>query len=419
MNKKLLIPIFFASFLFTLVTTVQQNTQTLTNAQSSGIYFGVWTDNLPSFEASAGKAVSLVMLLHSWNQGNFPYNSMNSIRSHGSIPVLSWQSYAPENAVETSWKRISEGSMDGYIRQWAYDSKSWGHPYFLRFDWEMNGYWDPYSSQAEYYVPMWKHVRDIFRQEGATNVTWVWCPNIDGPSTRPLEQVFPGNDQVDWVCMDGYNFGTSQSWSSWSSFSSLFAPTYNHLLKLAPGKPIMIGEISSSEVGGSKPEWIRQMFSDLPSKFPNVKAFIWFNINKETDWRIESSEESKRAFREGINSSYFASNNYASLSSSPISYSGGLSSSGAQAFTPTPKLSATPRPTKTPTVSITPSITETEEPQVSIVPEQIINGETTSTSNKKYAVLLFVLITFGLIAVTYLKIKIRHTGKTKKKKKTK
>ena len=114
-----------------------------------------------------------------------------------------------------------------------------------------HAYWEPFVAQADFYVPMWKHVHDIFAQNGATNVTWVWCPNVDSYSTRPFDSMYPGSDYVDWVCMDGYNYGTAQAWSSWTSFSSLFRPTYDHLRRTKAGRavsPIKTGACSACGV---------------------------------------------------------------------------------------------------------------------------------------------------------------------------
>ena len=82
--------------------------------------------------------------------------------------------------------------------------------------------------------------------------------------------------------MDGYNFGTNPvSGDRWTSFASVFGPTYAALLRLAPSKPIMIAEAGSSEYGGSKAAWIKQALSvELPTAFPRVKAFVWFNSSK-------------------------------------------------------------------------------------------------------------------------------------------
>ncbi len=58
-------------------------------------------------------------------------------------------------------------------------------------------------------------------------------------------------------------------------------------------------EIASTEIGGSKAQWISDMFATLESSFPRIKGFTWFNINKETDWRITSSESATASFVAG------------------------------------------------------------------------------------------------------------------------
>ena len=88
-------------------------------------------------------------------------------------------------------------------RQWATAAKAWGHPFFLRFDHEMNGNWQfPWAellngNKPGDYVKAWRHVHDMFTSLGATNVSWVWCPNVSGGSTRPMAQLYPGDAYVD------------------------------------------------------------------------------------------------------------------------------------------------------------------------------------------------------------------------------
>lgn len=415
MNKLIRVSLLFI-FIFVVLLTVnllKQTTFIKNRAQSSEqVYFGAYLEDfsqISSFEQNAGKGVSLYMIFHAWNAGGFPQDRLNQIRNHGSIPVVSWESYDPDNADATSWQNIAGGSMDNYIRQWAQESKNWGHPYFLRFDWEMNGYWQPYAKQSEWYVPMWKHVHDIFKETGTANATWVWCPNIDGYATMPFDNLYPGNDYVDWVCMDGYNFGTSASWGSWESFSAVFTPTYNHLLRLAPGKPIMIAEIGSAEVGGSKADWINKMLTnDLPQKFPNIKAFIWFNLNKETDWRIESSDSSKIAFAQGIASGYYVSNHFSTFETSPIPYPGSLSGR-----------SVADEPVVAPTATLIPLPTNTLVPtKVQLSPTPVIKNctEGINCGKPKNSNLTIIRISaFAVIVVLFIFLILRKKSINKKK----
>ena len=51
--------------------------------------------------------------------------------------------------------------------------------------------------------------------------------------------------------------------------------------------------------GGNKAEWIRTWFlNTIPEQFPRVSAVIWFDYDKEEDWRVNSSPESLQAYKE-------------------------------------------------------------------------------------------------------------------------
>jgi hypothetical protein len=67
----------------------------------------------------------------------------------------------------------------------------------------------------------------------------------------------------------------------------------------------MIAETASAEAGGNKAEWIRSLQNALVRDFPAVKALLWFEVSKETDWRAESSDASLTALRSLVQSRYF------------------------------------------------------------------------------------------------------------------
>jgi beta-mannanase len=177
----------------------------------------------------------------------------------------------------------------------------------------MNGSWFPWGTTSSNqntpadYVAAWRHMHDLFAAAGATNVTWVWCPNVSSTPSTTYAKLYPGDAYVDWTCLDGYN-----SDSSSTSFSSIFGTSYNGLTTVAPTKPVMIGEIGSNEYGaGVKAAWISSMLTALPTSFPQIKALVWFNwrINEGgtwKNWEIESSATSKTAFSTGIAAPYYA-----------------------------------------------------------------------------------------------------------------
>ncbi|HXR60983.1 MAG TPA: glycosyl hydrolase, partial [Solirubrobacterales bacterium] len=255
----------------------------------------------------------------------FPWTPFESLRAHGAIPVLGWSTSAITEGTRDprfSLSKIIRGRYDAYIREFGTVAATWNHPFFLRFNWEMNGDWFPWAegvngNRRGEFVAAWRHVHDIFTAVGATNASWVWCPNID--RNRKLRGQYPGNQYVDWTCLDGYNWGTRYSWSYWESFKNVFASSYRAVRKLAPGKPMMLGEVASTDFGGSKAAWIKGMLSSLPTKFPKVRALVWFEVNdRGTRWPIESPASAKRAFARGIRNPIYLGNDFSEIESRPI-----------------------------------------------------------------------------------------------------
>src|SRR5260221_13064555 len=93
------------------------------------------------------------------------------------------------------------------------------------------------------YIQAWRRFHDIVVAQGATNVLWVFSPNTITSSTISYNLLYPGDAYVDWVGLDGYNWGNTQSWSHWESFSQVFSDSYASLVAVAPSKPLMLSEV--------------------------------------------------------------------------------------------------------------------------------------------------------------------------------
>lgn len=265
---------------------------------------------IDQFTEEVGTPPAIVMWYQRWaHEGvrEFDPAKMDAVVSRGAMPMVTWaprDNTRGKNQPKYALRRIIAGKHDDYIREWARDAAGWGKPMYLRFAHEMNGDWYPWSpdingNTSDEYVAAWRHVVDIFREEGATNVRWVWSPAVLRTTGTPLSELYPGDDYVDWVGLDGYNWGTSEYWSSWQTLAEVFRPIYDEATAVAPGKPIMITETSSTEVGGDKATWIRDAFgTDISSRLPATKAVIWFDQDSEEDWRIDSSWSSRLAYSE-------------------------------------------------------------------------------------------------------------------------
>ncbi len=306
------------------------------------LYWGAYIDGVPwdmarqeAFEARTGKGASLMHWGQAWwHDGQYqPFyaSDFDRVRARGSIPVLDWGAWDYCCGIDQpafASAAIARGDHDEYIRQWAAAARAWGHPLFLRYNHEMNGWWQfPWAERLNGnrpgdYVRAWRHVHDLFVAMGATNVTWVWCPNVVNSQTTPLEGLYPGDAYVDWVAMDGYNWGNDYG-NTWQSFAEIFETTYTALRQLAPAKPIMIAEIGCQERGGDKAAWIRDALGvQLPAHFPAIKAVAWFNWDADGPVQtgaIESSAAASAAFGEVVGgSAVYLPNRFGSVAQSPI-----------------------------------------------------------------------------------------------------
>jgi hypothetical protein len=242
-----------------------------------------------------------------WSRrGDFPAEHASRITSAGAVPELTWEPWNPTRGVDQptyALDRIAAGRHDAYLQRWATQVRAWGKPLVIRFAHEMNGDWYPWAegvngNRAGDHAAAWRHVVGVFRRAGATNVTWSWSANVPYPGSTPVAALYPGDSYVDRVGLDGYNWGTTQAWSSWQSFGDLFGPGLAEL-RAVSSRPVHIDETAAPEgAGGDKAAWIADMWEWLDAH-PEVRGVTWFSLRKEVDWRVDSSRAALTAWGRG------------------------------------------------------------------------------------------------------------------------
>jgi beta-mannanase len=270
---------------------------------------------IDQFTSLVGVAPATVMWYQDWAHPGireFSATKMNAVVARNAMPMVTWEPWDYTAGVSQpayALSNIIAGTYDAYISAWARAAAAWGKPMYLRFGHEMNGSWYPWcvgvnGNTAAQFVTVWRRLFDVFRQAGAANVRWVWSVNVVGPAiarvrgvtTNQFSPIYPGDAYVHWAGMEGYNWGTTQSWSSWADLATVFGATYSGLTSVT-ARPMMISETASTELGGDKAAWIKQgLLNDVPQRFPRVRAINWFDENKETDWRVDSSAAALAAY---------------------------------------------------------------------------------------------------------------------------
>jgi len=289
------------------------------SAQGQGIAIGARIPGAPehpglidSYARAVGRAPAIVSYYREWNQAIFDAASLHAISRRHAVPMITWEPTVngwQRGDTATILRTIATGGADRYLRATARAAGRWPALTFLRFAPEMNGSWSPWGvrtpgNSAAVYVAAWRHVVSIFRSAGVHRVKWVWCPNVDDNGVLPFTRLYPGDRWVDWVGMDGYNWGGSYGWQS---FTAIFASSYDTLARLTT-KPMMIAETGSGENGGSKAAWITQTFSHELPKFSRLAALVWFNGGGDTgaDFRFNSTAAAAKAFRAALSSPRYA-----------------------------------------------------------------------------------------------------------------
>jgi hypothetical protein len=268
-----------------------------------------WTardlDTVNAFEHVAQQPARVVMWYADWAHVSPSMAQLNAVANRGSIPEIDWEPWDSTKALYVrqprySLKHIIDGSFDAYIRQWARTLAAFGRPIRLRFAQEMNGNWYPWSERSNgnrpgEYVRTWRHVHRIFDAAHASNVRWVWNP----AAVTISPELYPGNHSVDIVGLIAFNGGAQLRYLGWRSPQRILGRSLAALAKIAPHKSIELSEIGVAEQGGNKAQWITELFKMLKA-YPNIRALVWYDLVKESDWRIDSSRAAAAAFRAGV-----------------------------------------------------------------------------------------------------------------------
>ncbi|MGH3459493.1 glycoside hydrolase family 26 protein [Aeromicrobium sp.] len=272
--------------------------------------FGVSAPLVPSSRRAldaitdkAGRRPGLVQYFVNWDQ-DFRAETARRCLEQGAVPMVAWQPWAGRkkgtNQHNFRLARISAGRHDAYITRFATAVRDFERPVVLRFAHEMNGTWFPWSESRNGntpgdYVRAWRHVHGIFTQVGASNVIWVWSPNIVRPVPDvALEPLYPGDRYVDWVGMVGY--GNLRE----NTAGETFDRTIRHMRQFTD-KRLLITE-TGARPGPQQAGWVRDLFRWVAGR-RDIVGFIWFqydNTKRTADWRFDVSPSTLTAFRDGL-----------------------------------------------------------------------------------------------------------------------
>lgn len=235
------------------------------------------------------------VFVHWGNENQFPQVIAEYAAKNNQTLVIYWEAMDynypdPAGDPRYSYDQLLSGQHDDYLTSFSLAAKASNQPIIIIPFEEMNGDWYPWAltlngNSPQKHIEAFRYLRKFFTDSPTTKFAWV--VNRESESID-LTAFYPGNDYVDYVGVNGFNFGTP-----WQSFAQVFSLTLDDLKTL--NKPLYIFSMASAE-GEKKADWIKNAGLEI-TKDPQISGWIWFNENKERDWRIWSDPQSLSAFR--------------------------------------------------------------------------------------------------------------------------
>ncbi len=283
-----------------------------------GIYAGndQWgnTSRVDAYTRLVGVTPGIVSVFQAFRwEGSyvdFPVSGLNRLGSKYPLVMLSWEPHSGGSASDSNpvtLDAILAGTHDAYISSRARDIVAFGKRILIRLGHEMNcnsysygAQWD--RAKAHKYARMWRRVHGIFERVGANRYAeWVWCPNVRKPvfDSLPFSEYYPGDAYVDWLGLDGYNWGASRD-MPWYSFEEIFKHSLDELYAVpAVTKKVIIGETACHDAGGDKAQWLKDMKRYLKNGETPVRGVCYFHYNQDgANWRVDRPKGALRPYHE-------------------------------------------------------------------------------------------------------------------------
>ncbi|MDQ6724472.1 MAG: hypothetical protein M3Z01_09470 [Thermoproteota archaeon] len=261
-----------------------------------------------NFENNSGKKLALVVFSNDWYDGiSFPIAMANIIKQNNAVPIIRmvpWVSNGQNlsNAGPYTVSNISNGQHDTALKQWAKTARIFRSPILVDFGYEPNTNYFPWSKQgAAKYIDAYRHIVSIFRQQNATNVYFIYHPDM-GSNVDEMKKWYPGDQYVDWILASAY--GDDGKIGSLGVLNN----SYQKLAAISASKPLGIEEWGI----GSPTDTKNTLNALAQNKFPKIRILSIWNEGPTggMDRRIEQSPEMLKSYKDGIANSFYLSSNF-------------------------------------------------------------------------------------------------------------
>ncbi|MCL2546671.1 MAG: glycoside hydrolase family 26 protein [Oscillospiraceae bacterium] len=208
---------------------------------------------------------------------------------------------------------ILNGRYDDRFREFAQGMKEYGYPILFRLNNEMDGDWTSYSGiltllDPDIFIKTWEHLYNLFREEGVTNLIWIFNPNstsVPYSNWGKWYNYMPALHTFHMIGISPYEFGNNMHIEP---FASLVDKVYERYERFSHW-PWAISEFAAGSGGEARrvgdsitvtssgrheyeqAEWVRDMFHVLDNRHLDEYTFarpiriaVWFNVNDYLDY---------------------------------------------------------------------------------------------------------------------------------------
>ena len=137
-------------------------------------------------------------------------------------------------------------------------------------------WWGEKLCSVDEYKALWNMLQDKLLADGFDNFVWAYSPGMAGDLTEEkyLER-YPGNDRVDLVGIDGYQWGSKED------FQSQLDQNLDMLTKFAEKNQKIAALTECGLKNLTDPTWWTSTLTPITDKYPISYLLVWRNAGHE------------------------------------------------------------------------------------------------------------------------------------------
>ena len=277
----------------------------------AGLRFGVAVKGadpalVEEIETASGVPVGIVRVFARWDTA-FPSPNHQALLDAGRTIHLSIRPRTDDGLV-IPWAELATAEPGSPTHErlvaWVDAVASYGDQIYFTLNHEPETVDSRANGRPDEFVAAWRRTVELLRAAGGDEVRTVLVLGRGPYETGEVAQWYPGDDVVDVVGVDPYNWHRCQGTDRpWASARELLSAALDFAVER--GKPLAIPEIASTEDLGDpnrKAAWILELAATVadPDIGPHLEFVAWFNVHDpswpDCRWAIDSSPASASAF---------------------------------------------------------------------------------------------------------------------------